>query len=54
MQFIDSTVALQIVLNGSEFVLGCELDETKRKLIAVQWLSASNAKGNHTIELNQC
>jgi len=45
--YIDKKVALQILINGSEFVLGCALDADKANLTAVEWLPTSEALADH-------
>lgn len=46
-EFVSNTVALQIALNGSDFVLGCTLDKDKSRLEAVEWISSTGAIERH-------
>lgn len=46
-EFVSSKVALQVLVNGSDFVLGCHLNRDKSHLEGVEWLSRDDIKQGH-------
>eukprot|EP00746_Dinoflagellata_sp_MGD_P010104 gnl/MRDRNA2_/MRDRNA2_120765_c0_seq1.p1 gnl/MRDRNA2_/MRDRNA2_120765_c0~~gnl/MRDRNA2_/MRDRNA2_120765_c0_seq1.p1 ORF type:complete len:621 (-),score=112.85 gnl/MRDRNA2_/MRDRNA2_120765_c0_seq1:275-2065(-) len=47
MEFVGNGVALQIALNGSQYLLGCSLDADQTQLIQTKRISASDAIQAH-------
>lgn len=48
LEFVDNSVALQIALNGSQYVLGCSLDADQTQLIQTERISVSDAIQAHS------
>jgi len=48
MEFVDNTVALQVALNGSQYLLGCSLDADQTQLVQTERISRSDAIQAHS------
>mmetsp|Transcript_20456 Transcript_20456/g.55826 ORF Transcript_20456/g.55826 Transcript_20456/m.55826 type:complete len:524 (-) Transcript_20456:235-1806(-) len=45
--FVTDKVALQVMVNGSGYVLACSLDEDKARLIGLEWIPVGEGIANH-------
>lgn len=45
--FVTKQVALQVALNGSQYVLGCSLDPDKSQLLSYEWIASADGIRGH-------